>query len=66
VAEILSPLRGDDRFRQRDSSRDVLLFGIAPVPVTHLVHAIDAKSKLVAYAEGLAAGLTMRLAPVYV
>lgn len=56
---------GDDRLRQRDYCRDVLLFGIAPVPVTHMVHAIDAKSKLVAYAEGVAAGLSMRLAPQY-
>ncbi len=46
--------RGDDRLRQRDSSMDLLLFGIAMVPVTHLLHTIDAKSSILSVAEKIA------------
>ena len=70
---------GDDRIRQRDTGCGSLRLGMAEVPVPcsractycgayPLLHSIDAKnasSKLVAYAEGVVAGLSLRgaLAP---
>lgn len=38
---------GDDRLRQRDSSVCLFLFGMAPVPVTHMVQPLIAENSVI-------------------
>jgi len=53
---------GDDRLRHRDSRVRSLLFGIAMVPVTHILHTIIADS-LVSRATRIADSVLARLSP---
>jgi len=57
---------GDDRLRQRDTRHCLLLIGMAAVPVTHMLHTIDAENGILAKAREIAGKvrLTPQLVPV--
>ena len=56
---------GDDRFRQCDSKVRSFLFGMASVPVTHMMHPIDAKTGILAMAREIAGKVRLpQLVPV--
>ena len=50
---------GDDRLRQRDFGAEDFLFGMATVPVTHLLHTIDANSSILSKARDIVGKLTL-------
>ena len=56
---------GDDRLRQRDTRHRLLLIGIAAVPVTHMLHTIDAENGILAKAREIAGKVRLpQLVPV--